>query len=515
MTQLVDQYGNPLRKENMVRRQAEAMMSGVRSIRDSFDATGIEPETLARIFRDANVGNTAAQFDLAEQLEEKDAHYQSVLNTRKRGVLRLDFTVDAADTSEEAEADAQFVRDFLDRDELQDEVYDILDAIGKGISFSEIVWDHSERQWDIAEIVNCPQRWFEFDRIDGVTPRLIDEGNTRLDLDPYKYIVHSHKSKTGLPVRGGLVRPCAWMWLFKNFTFRDWAVFVDAYGQPIRIGKYDAGASAEDREVLLRAVTSIGSDLGAIIPQSMSIEFIRDQGATSSADLFERFIRIADEQMSKAVLGQTSTTDAMQGGGLAGNEAHNEVRGDICDSDAVQLSATLNKQLVQPYVYLNKGPRKKYPRLRIGRAERIDAVKEAQVVSTMVSAGAKISQKKILERLNLPMAESEEDTLKPPAAAPSAEAFMARRPAYAAALAAAAQPDAIDKLADEMAGDYEDISPIIAAVELAAREAKDWDEFSERLLVIAADVDLPRALAEKIGQAVMAARLAGNAGEKV
>lgn len=511
MAQLVDQFGNPLKRDIMTTPQAVAHMGSVRGIRHSFDSTGMAPEKLARVFREANTGNSAAMFELAEQLEEKDAHYQSVLNTRKRGVLRLDFTVEAADASEEAEADAQFVRDFLERDTLQGEIYDILDAIGKGVSFCEIIWDTSESQWDIKDIVDVPQSWFEFDLVDGRTPRLLGDGGERIDLDPYKYIVHYHKSKTGLPLRGGLIRPCAWMWLFKNFAFKDWAVFVDAYGQPIRIGKYDAGASTADREVLLRAVSNIGSDLGAIIPASMSVEFIRDQGATSSVDLFDRFIRLADEQISKAVLGQTTTTDAI-GGGLAGNQAHDEVRGDICDSDAVQLSATLNRQLVQPYVYLNRGARKKYPRLRIGRAERVDTEKESRVINTMVQAGAKISHKKIMDRLGLPVAETEDDVLKPlPAAAPPA--FMSRD--QKALAARAAQPDAIDTLAEELASDFEEITPIVAALEAAAENSTTFEEFNEALLKIAGDNDSVRALAEKIGRATMSARLAGNAGEKV
>lgn len=513
MIQLLDADGNPIRKEVLTRRQSEPMMGGIRSIRDGLDTAGIEPERMAQIFREANMGRTAAQYELAEQLEEKDAHYQSVLNTRKNAVVQLDFTVEAADASAEAEADAQFVRDFLARDELQGEVYDILDAIGKGVSFSEIIWDHSESQWDIAEIVDVPQKWFEFDLIDGRTPRLIGDNNERLDLDPYKYIVHYHKAKTGLPARGGLVRPCAWMWLFKNFSFKDWAVFADAYGQPIRIGKYDAGSSAADRDVLLQAVTSIGSDLGAIIPASMSIEFIRDQGATATVDLFERFIRIADEQISKAVLGQTSTTDAMQGGGIAGNESHNDVRGDICKSDAVKLGATLNKQLIQPYVRLNRGDRKKYPCVKIGRAERVDGTTESQVISTLVNAGARISQKKVLERLNIPMAESDDDVLRPPQAA--APAFMARQAWQTSLAAQSINEDAITQSADAQADDWQEImNPILVAIDAAVEAATSREDLEQRLLQLSATLPVD-GIAQKLAYAAFNARLAGNLGAKL
>lgn len=515
MVMLLDQYGQPLRREILTKRQTEPLLGGVRSVRDNFDSAGITPQRMAQVFKEANEGFATAQFDLAEQIEEKDAHYMSVLNTRKRAVIDLEFTVEAADASAEAEADAQFVRDFVEGAVFEASLYDILDAIGKGVSYSEIVWDTSARQWDIAEIIHAPQKWFEFDRIDGRTPRLIGDANERIDLDLYKYIVHFHKSKTGLPIRSGLVRPCAWMWLFKNFSFKDWAVFADAYGQPIRIGKYDAGASAEDREVLLQAVTNIGSDLGAIIPASMSVEFVRDTGATSTVDLFERFIRIADEQISKAVLGQTSTTDAMQGGGIAGNESHNEVRGDIRGSDARQLAATLNAQLIQPYVYLNRGARRKYPQLRIGRAEQIDTVKELGLAKGMAELGAKVSAKKMMDRLGLPEAEGDEDTLTPPQ--PAAPGLMARQSLLQKGLAATQAPagDAINQLSGEMADEWEEVlNPLLTAIDAAVDAATSPEDLEQRLLDLSARLPVD-AIAEKLAYAAFNARLAGNFGAKL
>lgn len=514
MAVLIDQYGNPLRREVMTKSQTEPKMGGVRTPRHTFDAAGITPEQLARVFREANNGFATAQFELAEQMEEKDPHYMSVLNTRKRAVMGLDFTVEAADASAEAEADAEFVRDLIGDAAFKLSLFDILDAIGKGVSYTELIWEMSEKQWSISKFVSCPQKWFEFDRVDGCTPRLIGDANERIDLDPYKYIVHLHKSKTGLPVRGGLVRTCAWMWLFKNFSFKDWMVFTDAYGQPIRIGKYDAGASAEDREVLLQAVTNIGSDLGAIIPASMSIEFVRDSGATSSADLYERLIRIADEQISKAVLGQTSTTDAMQGGGIAGNESHNEVRGDICESDAEQLAATLNEYLVQPYVYLNKGMRRKYPRLVIGRSERVDAEKELRLAQGMAGLGAKISAKKMMDRLNLPVAEEGEETLVAPQ--PVTPGLMAYQQEVQKALAAkAADGDAISAAASEAADEWQEVlNPLLAEIDKAIEEATTVEDLNQRLLELSATLPID-GVAQKLATAAFSARFAGNVGAKL
>ena len=44
-------------------------------------------------------------------------------------------------------ADAELCQTFFDRDSIENELYDLLDAIGKGYSVAEIIWDMSESQW--------------------------------------------------------------------------------------------------------------------------------------------------------------------------------------------------------------------------------------------------------------------------------------------------------------------------------------------------------------------------------
>src|SRR3546814_12737192 len=99
-------------------------------------------------------------------------------------------------------------------------------------------------------------------------------------LTALKFIIHTHKAKSGLPIRGGLARVAAWAWMFKNFTLKDWVVFCETFGQPLRVGRYGPEASQKDRDVLFAAVANIASDCAAIIPKGMEIEFGRAEGAS-------------------------------------------------------------------------------------------------------------------------------------------------------------------------------------------------------------------------------------------
>ncbi|QRY97261.1 DUF935 family protein [Sphingomonas paucimobilis] len=189
--------------------------------------------------------------------------------TRKRKVAQIEVTVEAASDAAEDVAMADMVREWIARDELADETFDILDAIGKGISFTEIVWDISEGQYRPARLEWCDPRFFTFDR-DGRTPLLRGgEGGNGVDepLPPFKFIYHKVKAKSGLPVRSGIARAVTRAWMFKAFTQRDWAIFVQTYGQPVRLGRYNSSASAEDRATLWRAVANIAGDCAAIVPE--------------------------------------------------------------------------------------------------------------------------------------------------------------------------------------------------------------------------------------------------------
>ncbi|RWE49366.1 MAG: DUF935 family protein, partial [Mesorhizobium sp.] len=110
--------------------------------------------------------------------------------------------------------------------------------------------------------------------------------------------------------RGGIARAVAWTFLFKSFTIKDWAIFCEAYGQPLRLGKYDAGASDKDKQILLDAVSNIGVDYAAIVPAAMAVEFIKAD-ISGSHGLYKERADWLDQQVSKVVLGQTATTDAI------------------------------------------------------------------------------------------------------------------------------------------------------------------------------------------------------------
>lgn len=529
MATLLDAYGRPIDLAALKREKSAPTVTGVRSpYGGEHPAVGLTPQRLARILRESIDGDPQSYLELAEDMEERDLHYLGVLGIRKRQVAGLEVTVDAAsDKPRDVEA-ADLVRELVERDTFADEMIDILDAIGKGFSCTETIWDTSARQWRVSRLEWRDPRYFAFDPVSRQTPLLREAGGD-VPLAPAGFITHYAKVKSGLPIRGGLARAAAWSFIFKSFTGKDWAVFCEAYGQPLRLGKYADGATKEDKATLLEAVASIGTDYAAIVPQSMAIEFIKADVA-GSIDLYERRCDWLDRQVSKAVLGQVGTTDAVAGGYAVG-KVHDGVRGDIEAADARQLAATLNRDVVHPLCTLNLGPMDAYPRIRIGRAEEVDVDKLTSNVAKLVPLGLKVGMSTMRDRLGLPDPSPDEDLLTPRAPAPQPGAAedgteapapgTGNMPAPAAQSARAggagrAERDAIDDSVARILADEgwvaQAMEPMVSGLEeqLAAvtSAAEGQALLAAHLRAMSVDV-----LARKLAEAMFAARLAGEAGD--
>lgn len=302
--------------------------------------------------------------ELFEELEEKDPHLFSQLQTRKNAVTGLDFEIIPFDSDDSRDKEiAEFVESQLGGlENIEDIMIDLLDAIGKGFAVSEIMWGYDEGHVVVEDIRSRHQKRFFWDSLDDSFKVRTEAAPEGILLPDSKFIVHRYKARSGHPSRAGVLRVVAWMYLFKNYDLKDWVAFAEVYGMPLRLGKYQPGASEDDRLALMQALIQIGADAAGIIPDGTTIEFITTEKA-SSTDLYERLARYCDEQISKAILGQTLTSDS-GGGSYAQSKTHNEVRHDLTVADCKALASTLRRDLIRPLVIFNFGEDKRIPYLQ-------------------------------------------------------------------------------------------------------------------------------------------------------
>jgi len=397
---LYDAYDRPIRKEILDQELARPSLTGVRSIWNyGYVTGGLTPQKLAALLRDAAEGNADAYLTLAEEMEEKDPHYASVLGTRKRAVARLPIVVEAASDSPQYLQDAEETRILLKRPGTKGMIEDLLDALGKGVSVVENIWNKKKIPWVPGRYEWRDPRYFQYDRETFRELRLKDEQDmfNGIPLAPYKFIVHTPKLKAGIPIRGGLARLSAWSFIFKNFMVKDLMAYAEVFGMPLRLGKYRPGETEDNIAILRAAVANLGSDAAAVIPEGMLIEFIETAKATGAEAFFVNVANWFDKQLSKAILGQTMTTD--DGSSKSQAQVHDEVREDIRDADGEQLAETLERDLVKPFLDLNFGPRDEYPRVCFREAERADIPVMRAALKDLVPLGLEVEMSEVRDKL--------------------------------------------------------------------------------------------------------------------
>lgn len=407
--------GKPFPAAMLQRAVAEPTVVGSRPAIWTTPVGNLSPGMLASLLTDAAQGNSLAWQVFCEEIESRDLHYLGVLSTRKRTVAQLPIAVTDGGTSARAKKQAQFVRDWLDRGALRRALFDMLDAVGKGFSVHAIQWGNGPNGYAPERFVFRPQRWFDVSWQDGETVKLRDDAGASFtpdipmasaeggfsEVDPRTVVVHRHPSWSGLTLQAGLTRAVCWASMFKFFTVRDWGLFVQNYGIPGRLGRFGAGSSENDRETLWRALTDYGGMLAAMIPKEMDFELIEAKGGGGAPELHERRVKWLDEQISKAVLGQTGTTDARTGTHAAAL-THREVQEDIERADALLVSATINDQIVRPMIDMTfGGPAGDYPTLMIGRPDEVPFTEVLSALQWGGPQGFKVRAQDLYDRLGL------------------------------------------------------------------------------------------------------------------
>lgn len=507
--QIVDQYGNPIKRADLKEPQTSKLAQLHREFA-SHPSRGLTPLKLARILEAAEQGDIRAQHELFMDMEEKDAHIYAEMGKRKRALLKVDWDIVPPRNASATERKlAGYAKELMqDVPNFEDVILDALDGIGHGYSCQEIEWELIGREWMPKEINHRPQEWFQTDRETRTEIRLRDNSLDGQALQPFGWITHVHKAKSGYIARSGLHRVLSWPFLFKNYSVGDLAEFLEIYGLPLRLGTYQSGASDDEKNTLLRAVMSIGHDAAGIVPEGMMIEF--KEAAKGQEGPFMAMIDWCEKSQSKAILGGTLTSqaDGKSSTNALGN-VHNEVREELMRADAVQLGGTLTRDLVFPLLRLNKGgidDLRRLPKFKFMFDDSEDLGTLAEALPKLVGVGMRIPTEWAHERAGIPQAEKGAAVLG--TAKPETPPGVAAN----AALAALAQDvgDELDALADDLAGDWERVTdPLIAPIVALAAEVASFEEFQARLPDVIQGMDAA-VLAEALAQGQFAARIWGK-----
>lgn len=321
----------------------------------------MDVDRIAGILRQAEGGDLEDYFALSRDVIGGHTHTQAEFGKRKLAVIGEDMVVSAIDDDNEADVSvAEAIADQLGRlDNLLDVLLHLLDSTLYPVALVEKIYRPSNREgwrYELAELRPVPHRlldWTEGELLIWDTDERGNKISTKHCPDPIRYIIHRGHAFTNLPdTWGGPMRAVLFWWLFATMSRTWWARFLDRYGAPFMVAKYDETDDAA-RYTLAQAFQSASKLFGLAVPKHVELQLVQAQ-ATSAGDAFEKFQAVANQELSKVIIGQTLSAQG-QNLGLGGGQAsvQENVRQDIRQFDSRRLGHTLRTQLARPLCQLN------------------------------------------------------------------------------------------------------------------------------------------------------------------
>jgi phage gp29-like protein len=398
---------------------------------------------ISSVMRTCLTGYRREYCDLLDELLERDPHTYAVSAQRVHAVSGGELQITAAECEEKDEERAEEIRAYVDR--RIKAIPDRQQALSQlqwgglyyGVGASEISWGQDQDgyyparlHWIHSRRLNYPDPGSWSVRIwdqggvysQSVTPGGMQDAPTsdmfgvRADALPGKFIVHAPAVRGNYPTRDGLGRQVCFWSALKLMAARGGAQYIERFGKPWVIAYYKTGEKENehrtaddddirDAEESAKAL-GLGSLSSATLPDSTKVDIFGPAANAPGRQLFHKqFIDLCNSEISKAVLGQTDTTEPSPNGSRGAVEVRKQGTQELYRYDAACLADTLQNDLVKVIVELNfPGEMHLCPQVKLHAAEEPDLNAILERAVKMAEYGAPVDADALAEEIGVPLA---------------------------------------------------------------------------------------------------------------
>lgn len=326
--------------------------------------SALSPETLTSILNRAEEGYLDEWADLCDRMVEMDADIRASAETRTAAIAGARMYLEPGVPTGDAKRDAQAAAgaEFAERvlaglPGLEVSVQESLDGILKGVAAHEIEWAE-----DGGSVIPTRLHWvharrFRWDRTTWEL-RLVDTGEPSglvaagEALQPDGWIVHTPKTVAAYPTRVGVLRACAWPYLFRRWCMQFWVQGAESFAWPFLYATVPRGATDEVRAEALAGLESMTQERRAVIEAGDAFALL--ETTVKDGGTWDQLFRALGGEMKKAILGMTDLNEPGRIGAYASVEIR---RGATVDAriamDERALSTTWTQQLLAPLMRYN------------------------------------------------------------------------------------------------------------------------------------------------------------------
>ena len=391
----------------------------------SEEFSSLSIERLKYYFECSRLGMNFWKSLLFEEIRKRDLHISGVIQTRKRTIMSQlrNKTLDQLVTSEWDEG-KKFIMDNFAGIKFVNFLSDIIEAEIQGVSTFEKIFKFDKGKLYLSQIPLIPNHLLLYDDINDVY-QYLDAGSNdamalrtvgttsfldRIDLSristieiaPEKLLeVHSLDGNSQNGFQNGMIDSLIWCYFFKSFTLKDWAIFLELYAMPARIGKYDSlMTNKQDYDNFAKAVENFGSLYWAVINKDNDIDLV-DSNKTASSQVYETFINYWDTKASIRVLGNNITAEVQKHGSNAALQTAKSISDEIANSDILLVEDTVNA-LIESLIRLNYANPPEIPKFKFPIEKSLaDLQMKSQIYVNLASIGFKPVKESVEEEFDI------------------------------------------------------------------------------------------------------------------
>jgi phage gp29-like protein len=266
-----------------------------------------------------------------------DPHVKACTMSRKSGVVSKPWQLDGDKST------VELITVIFESFDFQGFLQDVLNAPLFGYQPIEVIWALNDGLFAPERLSAKPQEWFCFDYDNNLrlkSPKSLYEGEIVPDK---KFLCPKYNATYTNPYGEKLLSNVFWPVSFKKGGIKFWVSFAEKYGMPWALGKIPRQTLEEEALRLRDALDSMVQDGVAVFDDACSVELVESGSKAQSSQVYTELVTFMNDEISKAILGQTLTTQIGATGSYAASSVHQEVREDILQSDIRLVETTVNQ----------------------------------------------------------------------------------------------------------------------------------------------------------------------------
>ena len=383
---------------------------------------GLTPEAIDDYLTQAISGDTLNQFALFEEMEEKWPELRLALFKHKLKAARRNPRIVPPDHPQQpalARKKAEFANHvFAGIRHWHRTAFNLLDAVGKGISAAEINWQIEDaprggtRPTTAVTITEMPwvnyrhwSYWWDKPELQ-LFPDLRNRA-LHFAVPERKFVVFHHLSKSGHPARAAMLRPLAWYFLIYLFAMKDWGTLAETFGVDVAHAFCSKDATQEQRNTILMHLSRLAARAG-VFDEGTAINLQR--AAASSSFPQEAIVKYCSDKALECLLGATLATQAGEHGARSLGLVQQDETEELVDWTCLLFAGTMTGTALRWLMEFNFAEPHDNPVMELPGANRRDLAALANVLNLLVNLGVRVPEAWAHAQFDIPQPMERQET---------------------------------------------------------------------------------------------------------